>query len=84
MIYINTLDLKKEETKQQLSCSEGLTDMGDQSPEKEKNNEFLQAEAKHYYDPHEPHSAQTRPFESLKFKDESVSPENSPLNVDGP
>ena len=70
MIYINTLDLKKEETKQQLSCSEGLTDMGDQSPNKEKNKGSslcLQVGAKHYYDPHEPHSAQTRPFESLKL-----------------
>lgn len=58
MIYINTIDAdKKGENKQQLSCSEGLTDMGDQSPNKEKDNECLQVEKKHYYDPHEPHSA---------------------------
>ena len=42
MIYINTIDVeKKVENKQQLSCSEGLTDMGDHSPNKEKDNECL-------------------------------------------
>ena len=38
-IYIN-LDVKKEESKQQLSCSEGTTDKGE-SPNKEKENEYL-------------------------------------------
>ena len=82
MIYVNVVDAKKEENKQHLSCSEGLTD-GGESPNKEKGADYLQVEKKHYYDPHEPHSAQTRPFESLKFKDESLSPDSIPSNVVG-
>lgn len=56
MIYLNVIDAKKEENKQNLSCSEGLTD-GGESPNKEKTDDLLNVEKKHYYDPHEPHSA---------------------------
>ena len=82
MIFVNIIEPQKKESSKNLSCSEGLTD-GGESPNKEKTSDYLKVEKKHYYDPHEPHSAQTRQLESLKFKDESLSPDSVPSNMRG-